>query len=393
MVELGRCPVRPYASVASARTIFIDASVWWAAGPRRDETRGDELVGRVATDVERAFAGAVHTVVVSFDKRRHVPAEKSRTQRARSERLGAEPLIIADDQPLIAERVSLPPWGPLRANRAAFERAQAELVELLVRRVRVPERARLIVDYASSSADSRPYVVTSRALERSDALANDVGEADMFAQRVQLAARGLTRSRWARAFRDAYECGDVVLWSVDTDYLTLAPLHDNRRCAHRVYVSTGRAEEPGYAELFDVRAFELGADALSFATVSALCGNDYVDKLESVSRRQLLDAYATLARPLAVRVDSHALVDPAALVELLARVYAARLGEAAPLRGDYQRLAASLLYARAERPSLPDALDEDQLVALYADVQWAVDYALRGPKGNKRVETRKISVE
>lgn len=388
LVPLAQCAVRPFASVASARTVFIDASVWWAAGPYRHETTGAEFAARVASACSRAFCGRVHTVVVSFDKRRYVPIEKSMTQARRDAKLDAAPRRF--ESPIMAGE--LPNWHELRANRPAFERAQAELVAMFVDSVHVPASARLIVDYGSAD-DTRPLLVDAAGLRREGALENDVGEADMLAQRVQLAARGLAvASRWGRAFIAGYEPGDVVLWSSDTDYLTLSALHDVAACPFRVYVSTGRGAgaDSECAELFSVRDMPvLGTDLLSFVVVSSLCGNDYLDKFVGASRAQLLAAARTMSVPLARRCGAHALVDPRALVEFLERVYAARLGEVAPARGDYARLATTLDARRVTSSSLPHALDATALRTLYAFTQWSADYSLRGPRGAAHVCARR----
>lgn len=172
---------------------------------------------------------------------------------------------------------------------------------------------------------------------------------------------------------DNRPAGNVVLWSVDTDYLTLSLVHDDyaRTCEHRVYVSTGRFGTEN--ELFDVAAMRVG-DRLSFAVVSALCGNDYVDKPACVSRAVLWQAYQSFRWPLARRLDDERiLVDFYALLELLARAYALRLGHAAPTSWrDYDALAAAMTAHYTGGGDTPPRGDE--LVALYDDIQWSVQY-------------------
>lgn len=448
--------------VMDVRVVVEDASVRYAGGPGKQEMTGAAMVQSFCRAIAAAFANMpnLHTYVLLFDKKQYVPRQKGETQTIRRSTLEESakranvPAWSWDGlSNIIAMTKPLPPWPRLRLDGKAYGKALRDLVELIMQNVVPPPRCRIIFDWSETpmilESDEHGRAMTPYA---DVSLANTIGEADMAAQWYsqlgrcggmsiperpethgirqmdpELQAKYYNSDKSAAptqaALRAEYEAGDVVLMSIDTDYLPLSILHFTLHPAHNVWLAIGKCSvTPGpgapvfctkttkdaieKAEIYNIRRLceivqTLHApetpllDAVaSFVSFCTVCGNDYAKRPFGITHRIMMSAYkkAPIAAVWQRRDPQPPVISLSAdaFRAFLLQCYWERLGTGNQPAGAKRLppwetvasvVATTYTDARAHMPSQAD------LTALVESVCWAISYACQGPHGWSAVQT------
>ena len=274
----------PVPFAASVTHAFEDASVRFSQG---GET-GSGFYESFASSADWHFYTFpnVHTFIMCFDDKRHVPVRKATTQASRREAMeracvrrqvrqwdwnGRSTIVSLSDDPL-------PPWDRLRLSHGAYARAVSDVVDLLRDTYHPPAGRRLILDEGwrilliESTMDGRVL----HPLSIPDDWRPSIGEADMSAQWYAAAVRAgqlqvptthlvergrlmdekyyqphmtiVPPERWyvsgrvsEASVRRQWEYGDMLLVTTDTDFVTLSlGWMANIASEANIYVSIGR---------------------------------------------------------------------------------------------------------------------------------------------------------
>jgi len=441
------------------RTIFDDASVRFASlGSRRSGADAFNAFTEAIDDAFTAYPHA-HTYVMCFDDKRHVVARKASVQAGRRAALGSSNGAVVehywsyDGASAVVNCTShrpLPPWAAVRLDARAYRRALDDIVAGLLERYAPPAGRRLIVDshggvsVLETSTDLVDGAVRVLAPYADSVPKADIGEADITAQhyvarsrvdeprRADVAARARDEPAVAvpdDARRRCFEAGDVLLATVDTDFIGLAlAAHAASRdsaCVRRTYVQLGTvyvlpdsdgAAPPRYCtrttpdaerrtEIFDIERLarlacaehdsRLDARDLaplwSFVALCIACGNDYTRRLPGISHALMFRAYG-LVRPrplwLVERLEPWPRLNCRAFARLVRAAYFLKLPEARrPATWstddsvpDWSTLAAVYRGADGGTSTAPMPSPLETL-RYYEQVAWSLVYAAAGTEG------------
>jgi len=278
-----------YLHAPAVRYVFEDGAIIFSS--LSSSMTGADVYRRFARLADAAFRDNVHTYVLCFDDKRHVPTRKAATQAKRRAALEAanERAWHWDGTSTIVGATSherLPPWSDVRLDARAARAAVGDICRAMTRLYRPPPGRRLIVDseagrfVVETSIDGadvlEPYADTSdkpatlgeadivaqyyverstrdetrddeqttfsrahvrldeRALSFYDARSSDVPPSD---RRLpgDVSAHEIPASRRRRCF----EAGAIVLRTTDTDFVPLSLVAQLRHETAAVHVSLG----------------------------------------------------------------------------------------------------------------------------------------------------------